>query len=529
MSLAAAAPTDRGHDGATGGVPLVAFRAVTKRFPGVVANDHVSFVLHPGEVHVLLGENGAGKSTLIGMLAGMQTPDDGVIEVAGEAKQIASPRHSLDLGIGTVFQHGMLVPGLSVAENLLLGGAWWRRPRRAALRSRFRETCAAFGIAIDPDVPAGSLSLGEQQQVEIIRALWRGGRVVVLDEPTSMLTPQGIEELGGLMRRMAAQGIGVVFITHKLHEALEYGDRITVLRLGRVVGEIPPEALRQLSRAAATERVIGMMFGHAALHEATASRPTRSLDGTPVLQVQGIATGPGAPRPALHDISFAVQAGEIFGIAGIDGNGQKQLAEVLAGQLPGSGSVLLDGRSLAGLDVGARHRAGLRYVTDDRLGEGTVGSFPVSINLLLKQVGRPPYWRGGLAQGGAITAQAKRLVRAFDVRTPSIETPVGRLSGGNIQKVVLARELEGGARAVIYNKPTYGLDVRNIEAARARIRAAAAQGVATILISTELDEVLEMADRIGVMVGGRMVGIVPAGAEARGAVGRLMTGSPYGH
>jgi simple sugar transport system ATP-binding protein len=507
--------------------PFIAFHDVTKRFPGVVANDHVSFAIHPGEVHVLLGENGAGKSTLIGMLAGMQQPDEGRIEIAGQPTRITSPRHALDLGIGTVFQHALLVPGLTVAENLLLGGVWWQRPQRGALRARFQETCAAFGFQIDPDAITGSLSLGEQQQVEIIRALWRGGKVVVLDEPTAMLTPEGVRELGALMRRMAEQGIGVVFITHKLHEALEYGDRVTVLRLGRVAGEITPETLRALSRTEASERILELMFGEAPRRAELAPR-ARPLQAAQVLEVRGLSCADESGRAVLHDVSFDVAAGEIFGLAGIDGNGQKPLAELLTGYRRGTGTLVLEGRDVTARNASGRHRAGLRYLTDDRLGEGTVGSFSVSVNLLLKQVGDPPFWQYGVQRHGSIAERAERLVRKFDIRTPSVNTPIGRLSGGNIQKALLARELEGTARAVIYSKPTYGLDVRNIEATRARIRSGADSGIATILISTDLDEILELSDRIGVLVGGRLVGIVENGPGARATVGRMMVGAGHG-
>ena len=493
----------------------VALRAVTKRFPGVLANDAVSLAVRAGEVHVLLGENGAGKSTLIGLLAGMQQPDEGEILVDGAAVRIGDPGHALALGIGTVFQHNMLAPNLTVAENLLLGGAWWRRPARQALAARFAETCAAFGIAVPLDAVVGRLSLGEQQQIEIIRALWRGGRVIVLDEPTSMLTPRGIEELGAMMRRLAARGVGVVFITHKLHEALDYGDRVTVLRLGRVVGELAPEEKQALDRASATQRIIDMMFGVAEARAAPpAAPPPRS--SRPMLIVRDLAVDG-------REISLSVAEGEILGVAGIDGNGQKPLAEALAGQREAVGHVQLDGRELGGLDVAARRRAGLRYVTDDRLGEGVVGAFPISLNLLMKQVGEAPFWRGGVIRWPTITRHAKALVRLFDIRAPSVATPIGRLSGGNIQKTVLARELTGGARAVIYSKPTYGLDVRNIAAARTRICDEARSGVATVLISTDLDELLEMSHRIAVMVRGRIAGIVDNGPRARAEIGRMMT------
>jgi simple sugar transport system ATP-binding protein len=506
--------------------PLVEFKAVTKRFPGVLANDEVSFTLHPGEVHVLLGENGAGKSTLIGMLAGMQQPDAGVIRVLGSAATIASPARALALGIGTVFQHGMLVPTLTVTENLALGGRWWRRPGRAAVCARLIETCTTLGLEIDPDALAGKLSLGEQQQVEIIRALWRGGKVLVLDEPTAMLAPPGIAALGALMRRLAATGIGIVFITHKLDEALDFGDRISVLRAGRLAGALEPELLKTLPREETTERIIGLMFASMAPRapvQAAASR-RHAQPGPPVLQVANAGMTDASGRKVLRNISFSVQPGEIFGLAGIDGNGQRELAELLAGQATGNGTVMLDGRDITGLDVAARSRLGLRYVTDDRLGEGTERGFPVSLNLLLKQIGSPPFWRLGAARDGLINQHANDLVRAFDIRTPSIHTLIGRLSGGNIQKALLARELSGSARAVIYCKPTYGLDLQNIESARARILQAATTGIATILISTDMDEIIAMSDRIGVMVGGELRRIIPNAGNARAEAGRLMAG-----
>jgi len=506
--------------------PVVELVGVTKRFPGVVANDHVDLALRAGEVHVLLGENGAGKSTLIGMLAGLQTPDEGGLRIDGADVRLSSPRHALSLGIGTVFQHVMLVPTLTVAENLTLGGPWWKRPDRSALAARVAEISESFGISVDLDAVTGELSLGEQQQVEIVRALLRKSRVLILDEATSMLTPAGIDELGALMRRLAARGLAVVFITHKLSEAFRFGDRISVLRLGRKVGEIPPERLKALDEETATAEVVHLMFGTtpATADAAAVTRVTAS--GPPVLAVERLSVAGPTGTPAVSDVSFTVAAGEILGIAGIDGNGQKQLAEALAGQRPATGGeILLDGRPIGHLDVGARRQMGLRYLTDDRLAEGTVGSFPVSLNLLLKEIGGPPFWARGFVRSAEISRHATRLVSAFDVRTPSIETPVGRLSGGNIQKVLLARELSGGAKAVIFNKPTYGLDLANIAASRRRIREIAASGIAVVLISTDLEELIELADRIAVMSRGRLTGTVENDAAARRRVGELMVGT----
>lgn len=507
------------------GPPIVTLEGVTKRFPGIVANDRVALEIRAGEVHVLLGENGAGKSTLIGMLSGLQQPDEGCILVDGTETPIYSPSHALSLGIGTVFQHNMLVPTLTVAENLALGGGkWWQRPRIDELAARVAEIAKPLGIDINLGAPVSELSLGEQQQVEIVRALLRDSRLLILDEATSMLTPQGITELGALMRRLVERGLAVVFITHKLGEAADFGDRVSVLKLGRKVGEIAPERLRSLDRNALVNEIVAMMFGRKA-GDGVVSIPARSDQDEALLEVRDLAVPQTPDTSGLDAISFKIGRGEILGIAGIDGNGQKQLAEALAGQRETSGgSVTLAGRSLDGLNVGDRRRQGLRYLTDDRLGEGTVSAFPVSINYFLKQIGERPFWRSGLERSGEIDARARELTRQYDVRTPAISTPVGRLSGGNIQKILIARELVDGARVVIFNKPTHGLDLANTLATRQRIREVAVEGLAVLLISTDLEELLSMCHRIAVISQGQLVGTVSNGAGAGERVGRLMIG-----
>ena len=521
----------------SGGIPVAAVRNITKRFPGVLANDDISLDFRAGEIHVLLGENGAGKSTLIGILAGMQQPDHGQILIRGKPVVITSPRQSLALGIGTVFQHVLLVPSLTVIENLMLGGPWWQRLGRAPALRRFRELSSLLGVEIDPDALVGRLSLGEQQQVEIMRALWRGEKVLILDEPTSMLTPQGVQDLGQVMRRLREKGVALILITHKLLEAYEFGDRISVLRLGRLVGEIAPARLKRMSEAEATDTVIQMMFGTGKAHARDAEtlvgrgrkgHRDRRVDrrGPPRLAVRGLQTSAGLGECPLREVGFDLWPGEVLGIAGVDGNGQKHLAEVLAGQrLATRGRIELDGADIAREGVPERRRQGIRYVTDERLGEGTVGAFSVATNLVLKEIGAAPYWRRGLSDWDLIHRHAREQIRRHDIRTPSERTPVARLSGGNVQKVLLARELNAEVSVAIFNKPTYGLDLQNTRLAHERILAGAERGLAIVVVSTDLDELLEISDRIGVIFQGRLTGIVENGPDVERRVGLLMTGA----
>jgi general nucleoside transport system ATP-binding protein len=523
-------------------IAVAALRQVTKRFPGIVALDRVSLEFHAGEIHVLLGENGAGKSTLVSLLAGMQRPDEGEVLIGALPVLIDSPRRSMDLGIGAVFQRVLLVPSLTVIENLMLGGSWLRSLARGAALGRFDELSALLGTRIDPDAPASGLSLGEQQQVEIMRALWRDEKLLLLDEPTSMLTPQGVADLGRMMRRLKEKGVALILVTHKLLEAYEFGDRISVLRLGTVAGAIEPQRLQTMSEAERTETVIRMMFGAAdtgALpaqgHEGELAillgrklRRANSVDRStpPTLSARALETMPDFAETPLHAVSLELWAGEVLGIAGVDGNGQKHLAEVLAGQRPlRQGRLELAGSDITRGRVPERRQRGIRYVTDDRLGEGTVGTFSVATNLVLKEIGALPYWRRGISNWPLIHQSAREQILRNDIRTPSELTPVGKLSGGNVQKVLLARELDAEANVAILNKPTYGLDLHNQRLALDRIVAAAARGVAVIVISTDLDELLEISDRIGVMFQGSLAGIVENDEAAGGKVRRLMTGA----
>jgi len=523
------------------GAPIVELVGITKSFPGVLANDDVDLTLRRSEVHCLLGENGAGKSTLIGILSGLIRPDAGTIRIEGAETAISSPRRALELGIGTVHQHSTLIPALSVLENLMLGDSRGVRLDRAAARRRLAELAAQLGVEIDPGTRAADLSLGHQQQVEIVKALWRGSRVLILDEPTSMLTPQGVAELAKVLARLKAQGQAVIFITHKLHEALSLGDEISILRQGRLVGTMHREALRSKSHEELRAEIVRIMFGEEARAVADLAELQEELDnveGTArlvaaeaetVLELQGVSSPAEGSELGVEDVSLGLREGEILGVAGVDGNGQRALAEVIAGQRRVSaGDILLYGGPVTRMNVAARQKLGLRYVTDDRLGEGIVGTLPVGLNLFLKRVGERPYWRHGRIQRAVVEGRAAELVREFDVRTPFVTTRAATLSGGNIQKVLLARELSFQPKVVVFHKPTYGLDVRTTATVRDLIRKLADDGGAGLVISTDLDELLEICDRIAVLSRGRLVGVVPNGPGAAEHVGELMVGGRAG-
>lgn len=511
--------------------PLVSLVGISKSYGSVRALSNVSLDLRVGEVHVLLGENGAGKSTLAALLAGVQQPDEGSIRIDGVERRLASPRDSMRYGVGVVFQHPKLVPSLTLVDNIALGHAsdnsWWRTPSRCLIARRMREAeqrLTSSTAGLDPLAIAGSLSLGERQRAQIVAALMRDSRLLVLDEPTSMLTPEAATDLLVLMRRLAddrERPMAIVVVTHKLDEALGWGDRITVLRRGQRVGEWQPDPA--VPGETARRALLEMMFASGDAMD-DASMPARALHGRgePVLRVEGMRIARVASP--VEGIDLVVRQGEIVGVAGIDGNGQRELAEALAGQRTiDGGDILLDGVSVRHLGVAQRFRRGLRYGSDDRLGEGSVGRFSIGFNLLLKRIGDAPFWRGGVVSMSAIDAHARRMIATFDIRAPGPETPVAHLSGGNLQKVVLARELDSGARAIVLAKPTHGLDVRSTYACRTRIREAARAGLAVVLISTDLDEILELADRIMVMSNGRIVARMAGGEDARASVARAIS------
>ncbi len=517
--------------------PAVELSGITKAFPGVIANDRISLRALRGEVLCLLGENGAGKSTLMSILSGLYQPDAGSIRIDGREVRIGSPRDGRELGIGMVYQHLSLIPTLTVLENLMLGSNPGIVLDEVRARARLGDLAARLGVHVDADVRVGALSLGQQQHVEIIKALWKDSTVLILDEPTSMLTPQGIEELQKVLLGLKASGLAIIFITHKLHEAIAIGDRVVALRQGRVVGELGPEVLRTGTPHEIQGRIVEVMFGEdptrgpqiAELREDLAAERSDArtrLEGSPeILRLDGVSAPGARGQHGIEGATFVVREGEVLGVAGVDGNGQRALAEAIAGQRRSSvGTIHLGGEEVTNLSVGARQRLGLRYVTDDRLHEGVVGRYAVGLNFVLKRIGDEPFWRKGTIDRKAIETTARSLITEFDVRTPSPATPIGKLSGGNIQKALLARELSFDPRVVVFHKPTHGLDVKTIAAVRDRIRALAARGVGVIVISTDLDELIDLSDRVAVLFAGRIVGVVENGPQAATRIGELLVG-----
>lgn len=521
---------------------VISLRGITKAFPGVVANDNVSLDIVGGQVHCLLGENGAGKSTLISILAGMQQPDSGTVSIGGVVVDISSPKASVDHGIGVVHQHSTLVPAFTVLENLMLGDTGVMLDRKGATE-RLGELASLLGVEIDPHALASDLGLGQQQQVEIAKAMWKGSRLLVLDEPTSMLTPQAIEHLGESIARVKAQGLAVVLITHKLREAYAMGDCVTILRGGRNVGHIGVEELLSYTEKQAQDAILAAMFGDdltavgddasemAGATEATRETRAINVDDHPIrLELRGVSSRGVGRDVEVEDVALTLREGEILGIAGIDGHGQGALSEVVAGQRSAtSGAVLFDGADITGTGVRARQQLGVRYLTDDRLHEGTVGSMSVALNLVIKRIGQRPFWRSGRIQPKAVDAEAQRLIGEYDIRTPSTATRAGTLSGGNIQKILLARELTNGARLVVVNKPTYGLDLKTVHLVRQILIDFAASGGSVLLLSTDLDELIELSHRILVISRGSLVGgVVNDGQGTAEKVGQLMTGAIEG-
>jgi simple sugar transport system ATP-binding protein len=494
-------------------------KGISKRFPGVVANDAISLSVEPGEIHALLGENGAGKTTLMNVLYGLYHADEGEILIDGSPVRFESPRAAIAAGLGMVHQHFMLVPVFTVTENIMLGVESTRGRLgfldRAAARRHVTQISEEFGLEVPPDALIEELPVGVQQRVEIVKALYRQAQVLILDEPTAVLTPQETEELFRVMRSLKEAGKSIIFITHKLKEVLAVADRITVLRRGRVVGTTTPEETTEAELAA-------MMVGRAVMLEVAkgAAEP-----GEAVLQVADLVVRDDRGHVAVDAVSLEVRAGEIVCVAGVQGNGQTELVEALTGLRPAvSGLVRILGNDVTRSSVHRVLEAGVGHVPEDRLRDGLVVDFSIADNLVLDQYDAPPFARWIVRNDGAVLSAAEERANSYDIRTPSVLQAVSTLSGGNQQKVIVAREFSRPIRVLIASQPTRGLDVGSIEYIHARIVAKRDEGLAVLIVSPELDEVVALADRIAVMYRGRIVAILPTGTASREQLGLLMAG-----
>lgn len=494
-------------------------QGITKRFGSLVANDAIDLVVEPGEIHCLLGENGAGKSTLMNVLYGLYQPDDGSILVDDKKLTFDGPRDAMAAGIGMVHQHFMLVPVFTVAENVMLGN----EPTKGGglldmetARRQVREISEKYGFHVDPDAVVEDLPVGVQQRVEIVKALLRSADVLILDEPTAVLTPQETDELIEIMRQLKDAGTSIVFITHKLREVRAIADRITVIRLGKVVGE---------ATADASETDLASMMVGRSVSLTVDKEPAEP--GNATFSVENLTVIDERDHKVVDDVSFDVQTGEVFAIAGVQGNGQTELVETILGlDYNAKGSIKLEGEELLGKSVRKALDAGVGFVPEDRTVDGVVPSFSVAENLVLDLYKRPPFSKRGSLHLSEIKANAEQRVDEFDIRTPSIGSAASTLSGGNQQKVVVAREFSRPLKLFIAAQPTRGLDVGSIEFVHRRIIEERDGGVPVIVVSSELDEVSALADRIAVMYRGKIVGIVP-GDTPRDVLGLMMAGVPY--
>ncbi|MHB1234424.1 MAG: ABC transporter ATP-binding protein [Microbacteriaceae bacterium] len=490
-------------------------RGITKRFGPLVANDQIDLTVAAGEIHCLLGENGAGKSTLMNVLYGLYQADAGEILLDGVAQQFTGPGDAMAAGIGMVHQHFMLIPVFSVAENVMLGhertGFGGRLDLNAA-RADVNRIAARFGFHVDPDALVGDLPVGVQQRVEIIKALSRDAKVLVFDEPTAVLTPQETDELMAIMRQLKSTGTSIVFITHKLREVREVADRITVIRLGKVVGEAEPTATNAELASLMVGRPVDLTL-----------RKAPATPGPAALVVRNLSVYDQHNRIVVSDISFEVRAGEVLAIAGVQGNGQTELTEAILGlQEKVTGTIELDGRPLSG-PVRRVLDAGVGFIPEDRQEDGLVGEFTIAENLMLDRSNQEPFVRRGSLRLDFLAEFAQEKIQEFDIRAQGVGTHVGRLSGGNQQKVVLARELSRQLRLFVAAQPTRGLDVGSVEFVHSRIIATRDAGIPVLVVSTELDEVVALADRIAVMYRGGIIGIVPADTP-RDVLGLMMAG-----
>ncbi|MEN6392988.1 MAG: ABC transporter ATP-binding protein [Anaerolineaceae bacterium] len=493
-------------------------KGITKHFPGVLANDHVDFDLKKGEIHALLGENGAGKTTLMNILYGLYKPDSGEIFKNGEPVVLNSPKDAIAIGIGMVHQHFMLIPVFTVTENIMLGDESIKNGvlDRRGVSAKVLELSQKYGLEIDPEVHVEDIPVGVQQRVEIVKTLYRKAEILILDEPTAVLTPQEVDDLFRIMRELTSQGVSIIFITHKLKEVLAIADRITVMRAGQVVGTVTPNETDEPHLAA-------MMVGREVILnvEKDPAKPTEEIlivNDLHVLDQRGLE--------AVRGVSFSVRAGEILGVAGVQGNGQTELVESLTGLRQSmSGHVTLMGNDVTNHPPRPIIENGMSHIPEDRQRHGLVLSYPIADNLVLCTYYLPPFGIKFVIQNKAIDEYARKLISDFDIRTPSPYMPTSNLSGGNQQKVIVARELSRSVRLLIANQPTRGLDVGSIEYIHKQIVAMRDKGVAVLLISAELDEIMSLADRIAVMYQGKIVDVLDADKTTKSELGLKMAGA----
>jgi simple sugar transport system ATP-binding protein len=492
-------------------------RQIVKKFPGVLASDHVDFDVRSGEVHALLGENGAGKSTLMKILFGLYRQDSGEVYLNDQLVTIHSPADAIDRGIGMIHQHFMLVPTLTVTENVALG----MKSSRGVLtdlnrvKARILELAKLYGLQVDPDAYVWQLSVGQQQRVEIIKALYRGAALLILDEPTAVLTPQEVDEFFVTLEQMKKDGHALIFISHKLHEVLRISDRITVLRDGHVAGS---PKVKDTTKEQLAELMVGRPVGF---------QPAKAKveAGMPRLRLEGVRALSDMEHEALRGISLEVRSGEIVGLAGVSGNGQRELAEVAAGLRPTTaGRIFVGELDVTGKSPRAIMDCGLSYIPEERMRDGMIREFTVAENVILREHDQTPYARGIFLNRNAINSRSAELVEAYNCKTPSLETPVKNLSGGNIQKIILAREISRRPQVIIAAQPTRGLDIGATEYVHARLLEQREAGMATLLISEDLDEILALADRIIVIYEGQVMGEVARADATAEKLGLMMAG-----
>jgi len=507
------------------GEPIIEMRSITKRFPGVLANDHIDFDLKACEIHALLGENGAGKTTLMNILYGLYRPDEGSISVQGEPVVIRSPKDAIELGIGMVHQHFMLVPVMTVTENIILG---LKSPREPLLdidqaEKRIAELSKMYKLKVDPKARIEQLSMGERQRVEILKASYRGAQVLILDEPTSVLTPQETEDFFKTLRSMVNQGLTFVFITHKLPEVMEISDRVTVLRRGKVVGRSDTKLTNPIELAK-------MMVGREVV---TNIEKQLTMEGKVALEVKNLSAMGEKGLLALKNVSFSIYEGEILGIAGVSGNGQRELAEVITGMRKATeGKVYIFGKDMTNLPPKKIIEQGVGHIPEDRLGTGVIPDFSIAENLVLETHPMAPFsyqWflpftRRYFLNRDEIRKNAERLINEYDIATPSIDAPARNVSGGNLQRLILAKVLSRNPRLLIAAHPISGLDVAATEFIHKKLIEQRERGVAILLISEDLNEIMSLSDRIAVMYEGKIVGIIPASKAQIQEIGLMMTG-----